>query len=375
MTYLIGLLTLAFFVLAVMVVLRMQKVLKGAKTASPDDEDEFFAPNNRINAIMCLVFLVTFTVGTAWSYMVYREDFLPEASTANGRWTDQLFWFSMGLLSIAFLIVNTLIFYFGWKYQYKKGHRATFYTENHKLELIWTAIPAVIMAVLVFTGWRAWSAITSEASADAHKIEIMGKQFNWWVRYGGVEDNKIGKHNYKLTDDTIGNPMGIDFSDEASFDDFMHNSEMHVVVNQEVSLQIRARDVLHSVFIPHMRQKMDAVPGMPTRLKFTPDKTTDQMRSDLNNPNFDYEIACTEVCGKGHFSMRLRLIVEDQASFDKWKASQKPVLASILESNPTFMAKIPENLRTKAMKYAPAPVPDSTIAKTGSATGASASMR
>ena len=73
--------------------------------------------------------------------------------------------------------------------------------------------------------------------------------------------------------------------------------------------------------------------------------------------------------------MRLRLIVEDQASFDKWKASQKPVLASILESNPTFMAKIPENLRTKAMKYAPAPVPDSTIAKTGSATGASASMR
>ncbi len=371
MIYLISLLTIAFFVLSIVVVLRMQKVMKGANLTPSEDQE--IIPNNRFNAIMCLVFLITFTVGTVWSYLVYKEDFLPEASSPSGRWTDDLFWFSMGLLSIAFFIVNTLIFYFAWKYQYKKGNRATFYPDNHKLELIWTLIPAVVMAVLVFTGWRAWSSIMSEASDDAQVVEIMGKQFNWWVRYGGVEDNKLGNHNYKLTDDVNGNPMGVDFSDEKSFDDFMHNSEMHVVVNREVSLKIRARDVLHSVFIPHMRAKMDAVPGMPTRFKFIPDKTTNQMRADLNDPNFDYEIACTEVCGQGHFSMRMRLIVEDEASFNKWRAAQKTILASVLESDPTFISKIPQNLRNKAMKYAPAA--DSTLASTGTATAASASLR
>lgn len=373
MIYLISLLSLAFLVLAVLVLVRMQNVLKSADVDT--NEQEIQLSNNKLNATLCVVFLVLFTVATAWSFLIYRKDFLPEASSPHGRVTDGLFWFAMGLLSIAFLIVNTLLFYFSWKYQYKKNHRATFYPDNHKLELIWTVIPAVVMAVLVFTGWRAWSTIMTEASDKAQVVEIMGKQFNWWVRYGGVNDNKLGKRNFKLTDDTLGNPMGLDFSDEASFDDFMHNSEMHVVVNKEVNLKIIARDVLHSVFIPHMRVKMDAVPGMPTKFKFTPDKTTEEMRALLGKPDFDYEIACTEICGRGHFSMRMRLIVEDEASFNKWKASQKPVLASILESNPTFISQIPENLRSKAMKFAPAPVADSTTAQAGSAVAAGASLR
>jgi cytochrome c oxidase subunit II len=110
--------------------------------------------------------------------------------------------------------------------------------------------------------------------------------------------------------------------------------------------------VLHSVFIPHMRVKMDAVPGMPTKFWFVADKTTADMRAETGDPKFDYEIACTEVCGQGHFSMKMRLIVDDEASYKKWCAEQ----ATFLQTYPEYLAKVPDNLKAKAMKYLPADV-------------------
>ena len=323
MIYLVGLLLVVLLGIAIAVAAKLQKVM--GRTQS---ESEIPAPNNKANGALWLVFLIAGTVAMIWSYLASRDAFLPEASSPHGRETDSQFWLDMGLLTIAFFIVNFLLFFFAWKYQYKKGYKATFYPENHKLELIWTAIPAVIMASLVFLGYRSWTKIMAEAPADSQVIEIMGKQFGWIVRYGGVQDNKLGGYNFKLINSN--NEMGVDYSDEASMDDFINPSEMHVEVGKPVLLKIRARDVLHSVYIPHMRVKMDAVPGMPTKFWFIPDKSTEQMRAELNNPNFDYEIACTEVCGRGHFAMRLRLIVEDKASLDAWKQQQKPLLSTIL---------------------------------------------
>jgi cytochrome c oxidase subunit II len=372
MIYLIGILTLVFLGLTIAVIARMQNVLRGVES---DAEAEAPVANNGINGAMWMIFLILGTVGGVWSFLATKHEYLPEASSIHGRETDNLFWFSMAIMTLAAFIVNFALFFFAWKYRYKKGTKATFYPENHKLELIWTAIPAVVMALLVFTGWRAWTRIMSEAPANSQVLEIMGKQFAWYARYGGSGDNKLGNYNYKLINSE--NEMGIDYSDEASFDDIVSTSEMHVEVGKPVLLKIRARDVLHSVFIPHMRVKMDAVPGMPTKFWFTPDKTTDQMRADLGNDKFDYEIACTEVCGRGHFAMRLRLIVEDKASVDKWKAEQKSQLAVILGQSPDFISKIPENLRAKAMKYAPvAPTADSTTVQSeGAATATSASLR
>lgn len=349
MSYILVLLAVVFLVLTVLVVSKMQSVLKGLKTN--EEEDSVVPSGNRWNATMMLLFIILGTVGVIWSYQVAKVDFLPEASSIHGRRTDDLFWFSMAVIMIAFFVVNFLIFYFAWKYQYKKGYKATFYADNHKLELIWTVIPAIVMALLVFTGWRAWTDITSEAPKDAEVFEIMGKQFGWYVRYPGVDNNQLGNYNYKLIDSQ--NEMGLDLSDENSFDDFISMSELRVPVGKPVLLKIRARDVLHSVYIPHMRVKMDAVPGMPTKFWFVPDKTTEQMRAELGNPNFDYEIACTEICGRGHFAMRLRLIVEDEASYRKWSAEQK----TFLETYPEYLAKVPENLKSRALKYIPEATP------------------
>ncbi len=371
MYYIIALVALVFVVLTVVVVTRLQDVLKSVKKAEPEDG---VPSGNRANGIMFLVILVFGTIAITWSYMASTQYYLPEASSVHGRRTDDLFWFSMGILTIPFIFVNFLIFFFAWKYQYKKGNKAAFYPDNHKLELIWTIIPAIVMALLVFTGWKAWSDITSDAPRDSEVIEITGKQFNWIARYAGVSDNKLGNYNYKLID--AQNEVGIDLSDENSFDDFIGPpSEIHMPVNRPILLKIRARDVLHSVFIPHMRVKMDAVPGMPTKFWFVPDKTTADMRAELGDPKFNYEIVCTEICGMGHFSMGTKIVVEDEASYKKWCAEQ----STFLQTYPEYLAKVPANLKAKAMKNLPAevtaPADSSKTASAGGTVGTSSSLR
>lgn len=371
MVYIVGLLSVVFLALAILVVSRITGVMKGVSGGNQEPVEEGARFSNKVNGAMFLAFLVFGSIAAVWSFMSASQHFLPEASSPHGRRTDSLFWLSMSIITVAFVITNTLLFFFAFKYQYKAGKRATYYPENHKLELIWTVVPAVVMAMLVFTGWRAWRDIMSEAPADAQVVEMIGKQFNWIARYPGVDNNKLGAYNYKLIDNN--NDTGIDFTDEASFDDFTSTTELHIPVNKPILMKIRARDVLHSVFIPHMRVKMDAVPGMPTRFWFIADKTTDEMRNSLNNQDFTYEIACTEVCGRGHFSMRLRLIVEDETSWKKWCAEQKPLLSSY----PEYASRIPENLKAKAAKYLPEATADSssTTDNGGVAVSAGVSLR
>ena len=313
---------------------------------------------NKINAALFPVFLVVGGFLAVYSSIEASHLFLPEASTPHGRHTDFLFWLTMGVIGVVFVVTHILLFYFPLKYQYSEKRRAAFYPENHKLELIWTVIPAIVLSVLVFTGWRAWVDITSEAPKDAVVIEVMAKQFGWQVRYPGT-DGKLGHYNFKLIDDAGGNLFGIDFADANSFDDFINVQEVHFPKGKPVLLKIRARDVLHSVFLPHFRVKMDAVPGMPTHFWFTPDKSTADMRAETGNPDFNYELACTEVCGRGHFAMRFRVIVDEPDDFERWYADQKP----FLKATPAYLAQVPANLKEKALKIiGPQAAPDSSAA-------------
>lgn len=349
MTLLIAILSILFIVLTFMVVSKTQAILKGLTKSEVEESEYLGAPDkfNSANGVGLFAFWIISIVGIVWSFIVYKKDFLPEASSVHGKETDYWFWVSMIVIMIGFFIVNTFLFLFSYLYRHNKNRKVTFYTHNNNLEIIWTTVPAIVMAGLVFSGLRVWTKITSEAPANAEQIDIMGKQFGWTVRYAGVDDNQFGKYNYKLMDDAGGNPMGVDFSDPNSFDDFANASEMHIPKGKPVLLKIRARDVLHSVFIPHMRVKMDAVPGMPTKFWFVADKSTADMRAELGKPDFNYEIACTEICGRSHFGMKLLLVVDEPADYDKWKKSQKPLLTE----NPDLLNKVPENLKAKAQKY------------------------
>jgi cytochrome c oxidase subunit 2 len=289
-------------------------VMRGVKT------DKVGAAN-KINAAIFPIFFFVGLVLFYWSYQSAKPYFLPDAASVHGKVTDQIFWEVMLVLLIAFLVTNVLLYVFPYMYQHKEGKKAYFYPDNHKLEMIWTIIPAVVMAFLVFFGLIEWNKIfTFPEESKCEVIEIMGKQFAWQVRYPGA-DNKLGKYKFKEIDAT--NEFGIDFTDKASFDDFIPR-EIHIPKGKPVLLRIRARDVIHSVFLPHFRVKMDAVPGMPTKFWFIPTKTTAEMRAELGNPKFNYELACTEICGRGHFAMRMVVVVDDSLEYEAWKQKQNP---------------------------------------------------
>ncbi|MCE2777372.1 MAG: cytochrome c oxidase subunit II [Algoriphagus sp.] len=296
--------------------------------------------SNKVNAFLFLVFLVGSGILMFWYSIKEFDNYQMPVASEHGVITDELFWITMAVTGVVFLITHVLLFIFPYKYQYKEGRKAAFYPENHKLELIWTVVPGVVMAGLVISGWMAWSDITAPAPEKAHVVEIMGYQFAWDVRYPG-KDNVLGDYDYRLIN--ASNSHGIDFTDKNSIDDFP-SPKVVIPKGEPVLFKIRARDVLHSVFAPHMRLKMDAVPGMPTRFWFVPTKTTAEMRAELNDPEFEYEIACTEICGRGHFSMKKVIEVVEPAEYRKWLAEQK----SFVQQNPSLA----EGLKTEKKEIA-----------------------
>ena len=311
-------------------------------TIAKGPQDEKGGTANKVNAALFIVFMIASLGGFFWYSFAYFDDYNLPVASDHGEWTDTLFWITMAVTVAAFSIISIIMFWFIYRYQYRADRKAKFYPDNHYLELAWTIIPAIVLAVLIFTGLRAWNDITSPASNEAEVIELIGQQFAWTARYPGVKDHTLGKVNYKRIDDI--NEFGLDLTDKNTFDDFK-SLELHLPVNKEILLKIRAKDVLHSVFLPHFRVKMDAVPGMPTQFKFRATKTTQQMREELGNPNFNYEMACAEICGRGHFSMKMAVVVEDQESYEKWKASQE----AWLKQNPDYLKNVPEALKEAAM--------------------------
>lgn len=297
--------------------------------------------SNNINGILMLLFLIIFGAAAWISAYIYFDDYNIPVASEHGSTTDYLFWVTMAIIGAAFIITQVLLFYFAYKYRYKKGARATFYPDNSKLELLWTGVPAVVLTVLILYGLDVWTDITSKAPEGAEVVEIMGMQFTWKTRYPGP-DNQLGNYDYRKIDPT--NMVGMDLTDKNSFDDFTSH-EIHIPKGQPVLFKIRARDVIHSVYVPYFRLKMDAVPGMPTKFWFVPTKSTEDMREETGNPNFNYELACAEICGSGHFTMRMVIVVDEPADYKEWKKNQK----SWLSKNPDYMKHVPEELREVAL--------------------------
>lgn len=272
--------------------------------------------------------LVAFFVGGL--YLIYEchealmPKMLPESASREGVQYDFMFKVTLIVTGIVFLATQALLFWFAFRYQSTEKRTAFYYPHNNKLELIWTVIPAIVMATLVAIGLRNWFLITSAPPPTSQVVEVVGKQFNWIMRYPG-KDGEIGKRDFRKINDA-NNVLGLDTNDRANRDDIVNQSgELHLVKNRPVRLIIGSRDVIHDVGLPHFRFKMDAVPGITTTIWFTPSISTKEMQEKTKNPKFVYEISCDQMCGKGHYSMRGTVIVHDsQAEFDEWQAAQTP---------------------------------------------------
>ena len=279
--------------------------------------------SNRINGFLMLVFLVLGLIGVYYCNEALKGTILGEPASDHGVLVDRMLYVTLGITFFVFLATQIALFWFAYKYQESDNRKAFYYPHNNTLELIWTVIPAITLSVLVGFGIFYWFKITGPAPKDAMVVEVVGKQFGWEFRYPG-DDGILGKKYFKKVDAANGNPVGQLWEDPANHDDIFVEQEMHLVVGKPVQLVIGAKDVIHDVGLAHFRMKMDAVPGTPTTMWFTPKYTTKEMKEKTGNPDFVYEISCDQMCGKGHWSMRGTIVVETQEEFDAWIASKKP---------------------------------------------------
>jgi len=280
--------------------------------------------NNKINGFLMIVFLVLGFIGVyVCNDLLYSKTLLAQgAASVQGEKLDQMIWITLIVTGIVFIATQFLLFFFAYKYQENENRKAYFFAHSTKLELVWTVIPAITLTILVVFGLRNWFFFTGDAPKNAMVVEVTGKQFGWIFRYPG-KDAVFGKKYYKNIDPAT-NSVGIIWDDKYAQDDILTEQTMYVVKGQPVKLIIGSRDVIHDVGLTAFRLKMDAVPGIPTTMWFTPKYTTKEMRERTGNPNYVYEISCDQLCGNGHYSMKGIVEVVEQAEYDLWLAKQKP---------------------------------------------------
>jgi cytochrome c oxidase subunit II len=285
-------------------------------------EEKAKLQTNKVNAFMLLAFLILGLIGVYYCNEALKGKVLGEAASDHGKNIDLMLKITFWMTGFVFVITQIALFWFAYKYQQSDKRKAYYYPHNNKLEVIWTVIPAIALTVLVGFGIFYWFKITGEAPRGAMEVEITGSQFKWEFRYPG-KDGVFGKKYFKKTTDE--NPLGQIWEDPANQDDIYSTGEpMHLVVNKPVRLVINAKDVIHDVGLAHFRMKMDAVPGTPTTMWFTPTKTSKQMAKETGQADFVYEISCDQMCGRGHTNMRGEIVVETQEEFDVWMVQQTP---------------------------------------------------
>ncbi len=281
---------------------------------------------NRVIAWILVAFFILSMYGIWKCNEIFKNLMLPVAACENGVKYDNMFFVTLAVTGIVFFATQAVLFWFAYRYQATPTRKSEFFAHSNKLELLWTTVPAIAMAILVAIGLKNWATVTSDAPANATVVEIVGKQFNWLVRYPG-KDNELGKRDFRKISDA-NNILGLDWKDPHNMDDIIsQKGELHMVVNKPTKLLIGSRDVIHDVGLSHFRVKMDAVPGITTTLWLTPTITTASMKEITHNPDFVYEISCDQMCGKGHYSMRGTVIVETQAEYDAWMAAQQTYYA------------------------------------------------
>ena len=341
-------LILAVLVLVAIAVWQLAKIFELSQLSTGKKSDATIAndDDNKYNGYLLFAFLVFIYGITIFSFSKYGKMVLPMPASEHGVDYDRLMWISFAIIFVVQTITQFLLHYFGYKYRGSKGKKALFYADNDKLELIWTIIPVITLASLILYGLYSWTNIMDiNEEGDPLVVELYAQQFNWTARYGG-EDNVLGDASARLIDIDKANILGIDETDPNAVDDIIVK-ELHLPVGRKVNFYMRSQDVLHSAYMPHFRAQMNCVPGMVTQFSFTPTVTTEEMRlqpeiidkvkrtnkiraeraaagEENSDPwEFDYVLLCNKICGKSHYNMQMKIIVESEEDFQKWLDSQK----------------------------------------------------
>ncbi|MEI8104548.1 MAG: cytochrome c oxidase subunit II [Actinomycetes bacterium] len=220
--------------------------------------------------------VVSFAIAAAIAVFI---PWLPPPATREAGRIVFVYWFATWISLFVFAVVTAVLVYCLLKFRVKDddlsdgppvhGHTM--------LEIVWTTIPFILVSAISFVS-AIVVAQNSHAGAHPLKIKVVGQQFAWQFTY----------------------PDGKTYT------------SMHLPVNTHVELSLTSKDVIHSFWVPEFNQKMDAVPGMISKIVITPDR--------IGN----YDVICTELCGLGHSLMRSQAIVMTQADYDAWYKAGAP---------------------------------------------------
>lgn len=211
---------------------------------------------------------------------------LPEDVSQAGYKIDHLYNFILWLTGIVFIGTEVTLFWFMWRYDGQRNKDPVKFSHgNHHLEVIWTLIPAGILVFIAVYQVNVWADNKIETPNVAPTVEVTARQFEWRLRYPG-KDGRLGTR-----------------------DDVHHVNNLHVPVDTDVLIELKSMDVLHSFFLPNLRVKQDAVPGMKIPVWFRATKTG------------TYDVVCAELCGWGHYKMKGRLTVQSPEDYERWLES------------------------------------------------------
>lgn len=214
---------------------------------------------------------------------------LPDGASTFAADIDFIYYVSLVITGIAFVIVEAGLVWFLFKYRAQPGKKALYTHGSNKAEMVWTAVPAVTVVILGIMSGGVWNTVKGRNSVPDNAIEyrMFAKQFEWNVTYAG-QDGRLG-----------------------TGDDFDVRNQLHIPVNQPVVLRLGSEDVIHSFFVPQFRVKQDAMPGRTINVWFEATEVG------------QYEIACAELCGLGHYRMRGSVTVHSPDDYRNWLAEQE----------------------------------------------------
>ncbi len=354
MTALLTIIVLVFILIAIWQMVKIFDLAQAKNESSGVATDK----DNAINGYLMMGFLGFIYLITIISMVKWGDlPLLSNSASEHGPTIDNLMIITLVVIFVVQTITQFLLHYYAFKYRGEKGKKALFFADNNKLEFIWTIIPVIVLAGLIIYGLSTWINIMGvDESDDPLVVELYAQQFNWKARYGG-EDNTLGLANVRLIDIDRANILGLDESDPNAQDDII-TTELHLPVGRPVLFKMRSQDVLHSAYMPHFRAQMNCVPGMITQFGFTPTVTTSDMRltpeiqekvanindirlkkskqltekgEDALEPyEFDYLLLCNKICGKSHYNMQMKIIVETQEEYDAWIKEQKEFKNSLI---------------------------------------------
>ena len=251
---------------------------------------------------------------------------MPAAASAHAAEIDQMMVLVHWLMLVLFVGWGAFFVFVLIRFRKGANPKASYTGAKGKISKSLEVAIAIVEAVLlVFYAIPAWARRVTNlpSESEAVVVRVVGQQFAWEVHYPGP-DGKFGRTDVKLV--SADNPLGLDRTDPDAKDDFNSENQLHVQVNRPVLVRLSSKDVIHSFGLYEMRVKQDAIPGLQMPVWFVPTITTLEMRQKLGNPTFDYEIACSQLCGLGHFRMRGYLVVDSAEDYQKWMADQEKEL-------------------------------------------------